>query len=311
MPERYQIIGAAQLVKVSNNNSIPVRLLNPNSQPVHIYRRTKLAEISIVNPDIATYELVRSEVEAEANRDIPTAVDVEPRVPLDVGNTDLTQEKRTRLQALLAQYDDIFAYTPGQLGRCSVVKHRIDTRTHPPVRLRSYRTSPANKEEIDRQIQEMLQNDIISPSVSPWSSPVVLVKKSDGTMRFCIDYRKLNQITRKDSHPLPRITEALDSLGGAHYFSTLDLRSGYWQIEMEDDSKEKTAFITHNGLYEFNTLPFGLCNSPATFQWVMTHVLRGLEWDNCLVYINDPIIFSRTFDDHLLHLEQMLTGSEP
>ena len=305
LPERYQIIGAAQLVKVSNNNSIPVRLLNPTSQPVHIYRRTKLAEISIVNPEIATYELVRSDVEAEANRDIATAVDVEPRVPLDVGNTGLTQEKRTRLQALLTQYDDIFAYTPDQLGRCSVVKHRIDTGHHPPVRLRSYRTSPANKEEIDRQIQEMLQNDIISPSVSPWSSSVVLVKKSDGTMRFCIDYRKLNQITRKDSHPLPRIPEALDSLGRAHYFSTLDLRSGYWQIEMADDSKEKTAFITHNGLYEFNALPFGLCNSPATFQRVMTHVLRGLEWDICLVYIDDLIIFSRTFDDHLLHLEQV------
>ena len=134
---------------------------------------------------------------------------------------------------------------------------------------------------------------------------MVLVKKSDGTLRFCIDYRKLNQITRKDSHPLPRITEALDSLGGAHYFSTLDLRSGYWQIEMEDDSKEKTAFITHNGLYEFNALPFGLCNRPATFQRVMTHVLRGLEWDICLVYIDDLIIFSRSFDNHLLHLVQV------
>ena len=305
LPERYQIIGAAQLVKVSDSNSIPVRLLNPNSKPVRIYRRTRLAQIAVVDPEIATYELVQSDIEAENTRDIPTAVDVEPRAPLDIGDTDLSQEQLTRLQALLTRYDDIFAYTPDQLGRCSVVKHRIDTGDHPPVRLRSYRTSPANKEEIDRQIHEMLENDIISPSVSPWSSPVVLVKKSDGTMRFCIDYRKLNQITRKDSHPLPRITEASDSLGGANYFSTLDLRSGYWQIEMDADSKEKTVFITHNGLYEFNALPFGLCNSPATFQRVMTHVLRGLEWDICLVYIDDLIIFSRTFDEHLLHLEQV------
>jgi len=124
-------------------------------------------------------------------------------------------------------------------------------------------------------------------------------------MRFCVDYRKLNSITRKDSHPLPRITEALDALGGAQWFSTLDLRSGYWQISMSDDSKEKTAFITHNGLYEFNVLPFGLCNSPATFQRLMTHALRGLEWDICLVYIDDLIIFSRTFDAHLLHLEKV------
>ena len=126
-------------------------------------------------------------------------------------------------------------------------------------------------------------------------------------MRFCIDYRRLNKITRKDSHPLTGISEALDALGGggARYFSTLDLRSGYWQIEMDADSKEKTAFITHNGLYEFNRLPFGLSSSAATFQRVMTHVLRGLEWDICLVYIDDLIIFSRSFEEHLLHLEQV------
>ena len=151
----------------------------------------------------------------------------------------------------------------------------------------------------------MLQTGIISPSVSPWSFPVVLVRKPDNSMRFCVDYRRLNSITRKDNHPLPRISEALDALGGAKIFSTLDLRSGYWQLQMSDDSKEKTAFITHNGLYEFNRLPFGLCNSAATFQRAMTHILRGLEWDICLVYIDDLIIFSRSFDEHLLHLEQV------
>ena len=217
----------------------------------------------------------------------------------------MTQSQQTRLQALLTKYDDIFAYTPDQLGRSSIVKHTIDTGDHPPIRLRSYRTSPTNKDEINNQIHEMLDNDVITPSVSPWAAPVVLVKKSDGSMRFCVDYRKLNAITRKDSHPLPRISEALDALGGGNYFSTLDLRSGYWQIEMDKGSKEKTAFITHNGLFEFNVLPFGLCNSPATFQRLMTHILRGLEWDICLVYIDDLIIFSKTFDDHLLHLEQV------
>lgn len=106
---------------------------------------------------------------------------------------------------MLGDYDDIFAYTPDQLGRCLLVKHRIDTGDHPPIRLRSYRTSPTNREEIDKQINEMLENDVISPSVSPWAAPVVLVRKSDGTMRFCVDYRKINAITRKDSHPLPHI----------------------------------------------------------------------------------------------------------
>ena len=303
LPSRYNILGAAQLVKTWEGNSVPVRLLNPTEQPIKIFRRTRLGTYTPEDPAINTYDLLQSDLEAEANRDLPTALDKEPRTPLNIDSSRLDTEQQGRLDQLLKNYDDVFAYTPDQLGRCSLVKHKIDTGSHPPIRLRSYRTSPANREEIDKQIKEMLDNDVISPSVSPWAAPVVLVKKSDGTMRFCVDYRKINMITRKDSHPLPRISEALDALGGAQWFSTLDLRSGYWQIEVDSDSKEKTAFITHNGLYEFNVLPFGLCNSPATFQRLMTHALRGLEWDICLVYIDDLIIFSRTFDDHLQHLE--------
>lgn len=218
----------------------------------------------------------------------------------------MSADQQAKLDTLFTEYDDVFANTPEQLWRSSVVSHTIDTGNHPPIRLRSYRTSPANGEEIDKQIAEMLGNGVISPSVSPWAAPVVLVKKSDGTMRFCVDYRKLNTITRKDSHPLPRISEALDALGGARWFSTPDLRSGNWQIEMAEDAKEKTAFITHNSLYQFNVLPFGLCNSPATFQRLMTHALRGLEWDICLIHIDDLIISSRAFDEQVTHLEQVL-----
>lgn len=305
LPHRYNIMGASQLVKTWEGNSIPVRLLNPSNQPVKIFCHTRLGEFTPVDPTIATYDLLQSDIEAEATREIPTAIDKNPRTPLNVDTSKLDDDQKARLDALLAKYDDIFAYTPDQLGRSSIVKHTIDTGDNQPIRLRSYHTSPSNREEIDKQIKEMLDNGVISPSVSRWAAPVVLVKKSDGSMRFCVDYRRLNAITRKDSHPLPRITEALDALGGGRWFSTLDLRSGYWQISMSEDSKEKTAFITHNGLYEFNVLPFGLCNSPATFQRLTTHALRRLEWDICLVYIDDLIIFSRTFDDHLLHLEKV------
>ena len=130
------------------------------------------------------------------------------------------------------------------------------------------------------------------------------MKKSDDSMRFFIDYRKLNQITTKDSHPSPKITEALDALG-VHAIFPLSTFAPDWQVEMDANSKEKTAFITNNSLFEFNVLPFGPSNSPGTFQRLMTHVLRGLEWDICLVYIDDIIIFSQTFDKHLLHLEQV------
>lgn len=136
----------------------------------------------------------------------------------------------------------------------------------------------AQKETIEKHIEDMLHRNVIQPSVSPWASPVVLVPKSDGSSRFCVDFRKVNKITKKDSYPLPLISESLDTLGGAKFFLSLDLVSGYWQVEMDPASREKTAFVTHAGLYEYTTMPFGLCNAPGTFQRLMECVLRGLYW---------------------------------
>ena len=144
---------------------------------------------------------------------------------------------------------------------------------------------------------------MIRPSSSPWASPIVLVKKKDGSTRFCVDYRKVNKVTRKDAYPLPRVDDTLDTLAGAKWFSTLDLISGYWQVEMHPDDREKTAFCTLEGLFEFNVMPFGLCNGPATFQRLMDMILAGLQWSRCLVYLDDIIIFGTTFEEHLSNLE--------
>ena len=151
----------------------------------------------------------------------------------------------------------------------------------------------------------MLQKGIIRESVSPWSSPVVLVKKKDGSFRCCVDLRKVDALTRKDSFPMPLVSDTLDALSGTKYFSTLDLKSGYWQIEMHPESREKTAFVTHNGLYEFNVMPFGLTNSGASFQRLVGHILRGLEYRFALIYIDDIVIFSKSIDEHLTHLEEV------
>ena len=151
----------------------------------------------------------------------------------------------------------------------------------------------------------MLQKGIIQESVSPWSSPVVLVKKKDGSYRFCVDFRKVHKVTKVDSFPMPLVADALDSLAGASVFSTLDLKSGFWQIRMQQDSQQKTAFATYNGLYEFLTRPFGLVNSGASFQRLMGHILRGLEYCFALIYIDDIIIFSKFVDEHLVHLKEV------
>ena len=156
----------------------------------------------------------------------------------------------------------------------------------------------------------MARKGIISESKSPWASPVVLVPKKDGRVRFCVDYHRSNQVTKRDVYPLPLIDDVLSSMQGIKWFSSLDLAQGYWQVPMEPSSCEKTAFITTAGLYEFNVMPFGLTNAPATFQRMMDLLLAGLKWKCCLVYLDDIIIFSKTFEQHLSDLGDVLDRVE-
>ena len=152
----------------------------------------------------------------------------------------------------------------------------------------------------------MLKEGVIRHSSSPWSSPLVMVKKKDGSWRVCVDYHKLNSMTHCDAYPLPRIDATLDSLGDCSLFTTLDLASGYWQVEVAEPDKEKTAFSTARGHFEFNVMPFGLTNTPATFQRLMECVLAGLSGEQCLIYLDDIIIFSSSFEEHLVRLVSVL-----
>lgn len=212
-----------------------------------------------------------------------------------------------QLLSLLHKFRSSFDCQQAPLGRTSTVAHHIDTGTHAPLRQRPYRVSASERGVINEHVEDMLQRDVIRPSQSPWSSPVVLVTKKDGSLRFCVDYRRLNKITRKDVYPLPRIDDALDCLYGAEFFSSLDLRSGYWQVPVAECDRPKTAFVTPDGLYEFNVMPFGLCNAPATFERMMDNILRGLKWHICLCYLDDVVVFSSDFATHLTRLHQVLT----
>jgi len=158
------------------------------------------------------------------------------------------------------------------------------------------------REEVNKIIEDMRKQGVIEESQSPWMSPAVLVKKKDGSIRFCVDYRKLNSKTVKDSFPLPRIDGILDQLSGNTWFSTTDLKSGYWQIKINSSDREKTAFSIGNGLWQFTVMSFGLCNAPATFQRLMEKVLHGLLFKICLVYLDDIIIFGKNFNEMLNNL---------
>ena len=140
---------------------------------------------------------------------------------------------------------DVFAFTDDELGHTSLVQHHIDTGNVQPIRQKPYRVSPTVRNCIDEHVEKILDQGVIQPSVSPWATPVVLVKKKDGSERFCVDYRKLNSVTRRDSHPIPHVQDTLDCLHGTSYFSCMDLLSGYWQVEVDDESKLKTASATH------------------------------------------------------------------
>ena len=154
-------------------------------------------------------------------------------------------------------------------------------------------------------IDDMLSRGIIKPCYGPWASPIIVVKKKDGSTRFCVDFRRVNDLTRKDAQPLPRIDNTLDALGGVCYFSTLDLASGYWQVEVDSRDREKTGLATPFGLFQFRVMPFGLCNASATYQRLMEQVLAGLHWTMCLIYLNDIIIFSKSVEKHFVQLSDV------
>ena len=212
-------------------------------------------------------------------------------------------DDRKRVTQLLYKYADVFN---DQLGHTTLVSHNIDTGNHAPIKQHPRRLPYAYREEANRQTAEMLEQGIIRPSTSAWSSPIVLVKKKGGELRFCVDYRKLNSVTIGHAHPLPRIDDILDSLGDSKLFSCLDLKSGYWQLSVNEADRHKTAFVTQSGLYEFNRMPFGLSMACATFQRTMEIVLAGLTYDICLCYLDDVIVFGRSLAEHCNRLESVL-----
>lgn len=271
--------GAIKVVPgVTRKSKHVVDIVNVTSEPIQIYKRQVLARAVPLD-----YETpIESQVKAE-----------------------LTPEQDGQLQSILDEYDELFVTQNENIGIVPFIRHVIDTGTEQPIRSKPYRVSYHEQQVIRKLVDEMLEAGIIRPSRSHWASPVVLVKKKGTTdLRFCVDYRKLNRITKIDPYPIPNMESVLETLSGNNWFSKLDVKSMYWQVLMDKDSVEKTAFVVHCGHYEFNVMPFGLVAAPMTAMRVMNEVIKDIT-STTFVFYDDILVYTPTFEAHLAALKKL------
>lgn len=293
MTDKYLISNARKTYPILNLNNFEVRIAKPNIE---------LLEVEIM-PTIPLYSLNPLNPKQETTES--KALEKSRRKCLNdnIRKDHLNREEIESLLQICGAYQDIF-YLPGdKLSSTTTLTHSIETTDPSPIFTKTYRYPKIHENEVNKQMTKMLDENIIQHSTSPWSSPVwVVPKKLDASnerkWRIVIDYRKLNEVTISDAHPIPNIEDILDQLGDAKYFTTLDLASGFHQIEMNPEDKQKTAFSTPLGHYEFNRMPFGLKNAPATFQRLMNTVLAGLQGIDCFVYLDDIVIYGKSLSEH-------------
>ena len=220
---------------------------------------------------------------------------------------DWPPELAKRAKALLLEFHHVFSLEPNEIGCTDATKHIIKLMKDEPFKERFCRIAPPLVDEVCQHIQEMLDGGAIRPSQSPWCNAVVLVRKKDGSLQFCIDFHRLNARTKKDAYPLPRMQETMESMVGTRHFSCMDLKSGFWQVQMDEESRQYTAFTVDSmGVYEFLCMPYSLCNAPVTFQHLMQNCLGELNLMYALIYLDDVIVYSKTEEEHLVHLRAVL-----
>ena len=324
MQQKQKFLTARAIVK-SRGKFTFARILNLTNDEIFMHRNHKIASLEQIHEsNIAMYDLEDLPDKPTVKGQSINAISVsnnkvhteshandKPRKLQEMGITlessHLSSQQKEKLTAVIEENFDAFAYNLQQLPGTNLQAHVIETGDSPPVRQRPYRYSPAARKEIEQQTAEMLESGLIKPSSSMWSSPCVLVKKKNDTYRMCIDYRKLNTCTKQISFPIPLLTDVWDALAENNpgIFSLLDLKSGFHQIPMHPDSMDKTAFVTHQSQYSYTRLPFGLKNASNSYQMVMNEVFRGMTWKYLMVYIDDILIYSRNFEEHLTHLQNV------
>ena len=281
-----------------------VALMNLSHDPVILKKGTVVAIIraaNVIPPMLAPRSDSKS---VEISKKTPARLE-ELFSKLDLsGMSFWSESQQGQMRKVFEDYHHLFALEDMELGKTDLVKHVIKLDNPEPFRERYHRIPPHQYEEVKKHLKEMIEIGAIRKSQSPWASAIVLVRKKTGELCFCIDLRKLNVRTVKDAQTLPRIEDSLDSLNGAIIFTSLDLKSGYWQVELDEDSIPYTAFtVGPLGFYECLRMPFGLTNAPATFQCLMEHCLGDLHLNWCIIYLDDIIVYSETPEEHIRRLQ--------
>jgi hypothetical protein len=280
-------------------------------------RSTQLCHINMLKPyydrdGSESVKTVGCYLNAPSNNDdeIPDVVPTDYNVKLNNSNIlenldvklgHLSPVQKEGLSKLLLEYRAVFPDVPSQTD---IAIHDVDVGDAFPIKQHPYRVSPHKAEQMNKEVSYMLENNIIEPSNSDWSSPCILVPKPDGSVRFCTDFRKVNDLSKTDSYPIPRIDDCIDKIGKGKYITKCDLLKGYWAVPLSDRAKRISAFVTPDGLYQYKVMPFGMRNAPATFQRMMNQCLKGLP--GVEVYVDDIVIYSDTWEEHLCRLEAVL-----
>lgn len=288
----------------ATRGTVYIPIVNVGTEDVVLYPRTVLGTLSHAHLVNSPTGLGGEVISATVSSHTVTSSVQDKIAALDL--TALPEQEQCQVRSLLQKYSGVFSAHEGDIGCTNLISHDIPLVDEAPVRQRYRRIPPSEYEAAKAHIHQLLKAQSIRESSSPFASPIVLVKKKDGSLRLCVDYRLLNSKTRKDAFPLPRIEESLDALSGARWFSTLDLAAGYHQVPVTEKDKMKTAFCTPFGLFEWNRMPFGLCNAPSTFQRLMERIFGDQHCQSVLLYLDDVVVFSSTVAEHVERLDAVL-----
>ena len=303
-------------ITTKQNNKIPVVIINPTNVPRTVRKGDIIATVSpdeiiaeiknsadwdnFMSRESQQPELIHSNHTTHSN-----SIKWRPSEHVKFNNPLLSNSQKQQLRDLIDEFYMVFSRNDEDIGRLDKKYgvHDIKLVEETPIKQRPYKTPYAKECIINESVRKMQTMKVVEPTDSNWASPIVLVKKPDGSERFCVDYRRLNAITIKDRYPMPNIESKLNKLHGCKYFTSLDCTSGYWQIQVSERAKNLIAFATNQGLFTFNYMPFGLCNAGATFQRVIEKVITGV--DNTTAYIDDLLTYSTDFEHHLVHLKTL------